>query len=336
MKILWQSRSRKVMQAFYEGMKLIKINNQNSYDARAALALAKHFKIEIDPQTILKKESILSYWRRLFAYRPNADLLIMGQLPLVFGQKKKSIKTIAIIHQIDYASMRKIGLQRLYVWRLMAQAKKCDAIVTISEHWKRFFEISGCKNIKLIYNSFKLEKYNQPSEDETQFRIRNGIPLDKKIIYFGNNLRDKGVVEAIEIMMNTNYHLVVTDSRHIPHQFKIQNLHLSQTEYLSLLKISSLVFSFENMEDKWNYIAQEALLSGTPLVGIYTSGKNELVESADQEIISDMDELKATVEKVMSEREKYSARGLKYISQFDEKYFENSWVDLVNEVMAEK
>ena len=336
MKILWQSRSSKVMQAFYEGMKRIKIDSQNSYDARAALALAKHFKIEIDPQTILKKESLFSYWRRLFAYRPKADLLIVGQFPLVFGQKKRSLKSIAIIHQIDYASMRKNGLHRLYIKRLLSKAKKCDAVVTVSEHWKRFFQISGCKNIKLIYNSFELEKYSLLSEDETQFRNRNGIPLDKKIIYLGNNLHDKGVVEAIEIMMNTNYHLVVTDCKHIPKQFKIQNLHLSQTEYLSLLKISSLVFSFANLADKWNYIAHEALLSRTPLVGIYDNGKNELLDNAGQLIVSDMDELKLTVEKVVNEREKYSTLGHNYISQFDEKYFENSWVDLVNEIMTEK
>src|SRR4051812_13825000 len=114
MKILWQSKSSKVLQAFYESNTVDGINGGNAYDVQSALALAKDFKVVIDPVTVRKNESVFSYWRRMLTYKAVADLLILEPYPVVFGNRKKSQLSIAVVHHIDHKLMKRSMYHRWY------------------------------------------------------------------------------------------------------------------------------------------------------------------------------------------------------------------------------
>ncbi|MFZ7114095.1 MAG: glycosyltransferase family 4 protein [Bacteroidota bacterium] len=335
MKILWQSKSSKVLQAFYEGVVIDGINGGNAYDVQSALALAKDFKVVIDPVTIRKNESVFSYWKRMRSYTPKADLLIMEPYPVVFGKRKSSQLSIAVIHHIDHLLARKSIYHRWYFYNLLRKVKKCNAIVTVSEHWKKYFEEKGCRNVSVIYNSFNPGLYGKSEEDEVSFRQKNGIPVDKKIVYIGNAIREKGVVEVYDALKNSGFHLVMTGPRNRVPELNVQYLNLKRTEYLQLLTFSSVVVCFSLMEEGWNRIAHESLLSHTPVVGKESGGMTELLSNAGQIVVRDKSEIRDAVDKAIANRAQLAETGFKYVRQFDLEYFEKAWKDIIRSVIKE-
>ncbi len=335
MKILWQSKSSKVLQAFYEGTVADGINGGNAYDVQSALALAKDFKVVIDPVTIRKNESVFSYWRRMRNYKPVADLLIMEPYPVVFGKRSESQLSIAVIHHIDHFLAKKSIYHRWYFYNLLRKINKCNAIVTVSEHWKKYFELRGCKNVSVIYNSFDPELYGKSEEDEQSFRRRNGIPSDKKIVYIGNAIREKGVVEVYEALKSSGFHLVMTGPRNRVPELNVQYLNLKRKEYLQVLTFSSVVVCFSLMEEGWNRIAHESLLSHTPVVGKDSGGMTELLNKAGQIVVRDRSEIRDAVTEAMEKRGQLADSGFNYVKQFDLNYFENAWKNIIRSVIKE-
>ena len=335
MKILWQSKSSKVLQAFYEGTVADGINGGNAYDVQSALALAKEFKVVVDPVTIRKNESVFSYWKRMRDYNAKADLLILEPYPVVFGKRKDSQLTIAVVQHIDNILAKKTLYHRWYFYNLLRKLKKCNAIVTVSEHWKKYFEERHCKNVSVIYNSFDPELYGKPEEDEASFRTRNGIPLGKKIIYIGNAIREKGVAEVYDALKNSDYHLIMTGPRNRVPELRVQYLNLKRKEYLQLLSFSTVVICFSLMEEGWNRIAHESLLSHTPVIGKESGGMTELLLKSGQIIVRDKSEIREAVEKAISERTRLAETGYNYVKQFDLTYFKNAWMQTIRSVIKE-
>lgn len=329
MKILWQSKSAKVLQAFYEGYVVDGINGGNAYDVQSALALAKKYNVVIDPQTVRKNESVYSYWKRMRSYKAKADLLIMEPYPTVFGNRSNSQKSVAVIHHIDHVLAKKSLFHRWYFSRLMKKLKKCTAIVTVSEHWRDYFLNKNFKNVFVIYNSFDPSLYGKMKVDEQTFRIQHNLPSDKKIVYIGNAIREKGVVEVYNALKNSDYHLVMTGPRNRVPELKVQYLNLNRQDYLQLLTISSVVICFSLMEEGWNRIAHEALLSRTPVIGTRSGGMTELLTKSGQVTVKDKSEILPAVEKILSNREEYVKKGSEYVKQFDLSYFAEEWMKVV-------
>lgn len=333
MKILWQSKSSKVLKAFYEGSIADGINGGNAYDVQSALALSKHFNVVIDPYTIRKSESVFSYWWRLRNYKAAANLVILEPYPIVFGNRTKSQLSIAVIHHIDHSIAKRSLFHRWYFHQLIKKVQKCNAVVTVSEHWRNYFSSHNCSNVSVIYNSFNPDVYNVSSSNEREYRLKHNIPLDKKIVYIGNAIRQKGVVEVYEALKKSDYHLIMTGPRNRVPELNVHYLNLKRADYLQLLKISSVVICFSLMEEGWNRIAHEALLSGTPVIGSDSGGMTELLSKAGQTIVREQNEIKSAVEKVLSQREHFSKLGLDYVKQFDTNYFEKAWLDVLNSVV---
>lgn len=335
MKILWQSKSSKVLQAFYEGSVSDGINGGNAYDVQSALVLSKDFNVVIDPVTVRKNESVFSYWKRMRAYRAKADLLIMEPYPVVFGRRNESQLSIAVIHHIDHLLAKKSLYHRWYFYNLLRKVKKCNAILTVSEHWKNYFVERNCKNVSVIYNSFIPDLYGKSDEDEKSFRARNGIPEGKKIIYIGNAIREKGVVEVYDALKNSGHHLIMTGPRNRVPDLKVQYLNLKRADYLKLLKFSSLVICFSLMEEGWNRIAHESLLSHTPVVGKESGGMTELLTNAGQIVVREKEEIFQAVNQALNNREQYALAGFNYVKQFDMAYFETAWTNVIRSVIKE-
>ena len=335
MKILWQSKNSKVLQAFYEGTVADGINGGNAYDVQSALALSKDFKVVIDPVTIKKNESVFKYWSRMREYKAKADLLVLEPYPVVFGKRKEAQLSIAIIHHIDHVLAKKTLYHRWYFYMLLKKLKNCNAIVTVSEHWKNYFIEKKYKNVSVIYNAFDPSLYGNSDEDEKSFRARNGIPLEKKIIYIGNAIREKGVVEVYDALKRSDFHLIMTGPRNRVPELKVQYLNLKRKEYLQLLKFSSVVVCFSLMEEGWNRIAHESLLSHTPVVGKESGGMTELLTKAGQIVVRDKSEIRDAVLKAIAEREQLIKSGFEFVKQFDMAYFENAWKNIVRSVIKD-
>lgn len=335
MNILWQSKNKAVYDSFKKGVVTAFINGGNAYDVQSALALSENYKIDVDQVAIRDNEPVLKYWFRMASYKAKADLLIMEPFPVVYGKRRDGQKSIAMIHHVDPEIMNSGWYHRWYFYRLLRRARYCDAIVTVSEYWKNYFAHMGATHVEVIYNSFDPSIYNAPV-DEKAFREKFNIPENKKIIYIGNALREKGVYEVYDALKDTDYHLVMTGSKNRTPDLKVQYMNLTRAEYLTLLRISSVVVAFSLMIEGWNRIAHEALLSGTPVVGSGTGGMHELLTKAGQPIVATKERLLPEIEIVMQKRDEYVKRGQAYVSQFDPAYFKKRWVEVVERVMKGK
>jgi glycosyltransferase involved in cell wall biosynthesis len=259
----------------------------------------------------------------------------MEPFPIVYGKRLPGQKSIGVIHHIDHRIAEKSIYHRWFFSRLLSRLKKCDGVVTVSEHWKEYFDKLGCKNVQVIYNSFDPSLYGKMDEAEMTFRQRHEIPLNKKIIYIGNAIKEKGVVEVYDALKNSEYHLIMTGPRNRVPELNVQYLNLKREDYLRLLTVSSVVICFSLMEEGWNRIAHEALLSGTPVIGTGSGGMRELLEKSGQLIVTDKMDLKNSVDQIMKDRAEYSRKGLQYVRQFDLAYFSRSWIGVVQNVLGE-
>ncbi len=332
MRILWQSKNGAVADSFKEGSLSAFINGGNAYDVQSALALSEKYNVSVDEFTIRRNESVLKYWLRMTKYKADAELLIMEPFPIVYGKRIHGQKSIAMIHHIDPNIMKSGLYHRWYFNRLLKRASLCDMIVTVSEYWKNYFVQLGAKRVEVIYNSFDTTIYNAPV-DEKAFRSKFKIPEGKKIIYIGNAFREKGVYEVYDALKNTDYHLVMTGATNRAADLDVQYMNLSRPEYLTLLRISSVVVANSLMIEGWNRIAHEALLSGTPVIGSGTGGMLELLTKAGQPIISTKEDILLEIENVLRARSSFAEAGLKYVRQFDQKYLKNRWEEIVENVM---
>ena len=89
------------------------------------------------------------------------------------------------------------------------------------------------------------------------------------------------------------------------------------------------------MEEGWNRIAHESLLSHTPVIGKESGGMTELLLKSGQIIVRDKSEIREAVEKAISERTRLAETGYNYVKQFDLTYFKNAWMQTIRSVIKE-
>lgn len=334
MKIAWQSKSPLVYTCFEEGRIDSTLNGGNVYDLQAMFALRKHFNVEMDAFALRhSSDTLLKYLFRLRKGRSDADLLIMEPYPVVFGRRKKGQRSIAMIHHIDPVSRVKSGFHRYYFNRLLKELQKVDKVVAVSVYWKKFLEREGCENVDVIYNSFDLSLYRNFPKSNPDFLNKHNLPNDKKIIYIGNAMREKGVYEVYDALKDSGYHLVMSGAKNRAADLPVHYLRLDKNDYLQLLAVSSVVMAMSKMEEGWNRIAHESLLLKTPVIGSGSGGMAELLDKSGQLRLTDLSDMKEAVHRVITNGSDLAAKGFEYVRQFDLNYFERRWVEVVNSVM---
>lgn len=336
MKILWQSKTAVVAEAFRLGPDQVPMNGGNAYDVQAALALRRHFSLEIDPRTIRGKEPVWQYWWRMARYKADADLLILEPFPIVYGRRTAGQRSIAMIHHIDPVIRSSSRYHRWYFDRLIRRTRACDCVVTVSAYWRDYFLEQGCKRVEVIYNAFDPVRYREPGFDARAFRARFSIPEDKPLVYIGNAIREKGVYDVYEALREQPYHLVMTGAANRAPDLPVQYLRLNRDDYHRLLRASDVVIAYSRMIEGWNRIAHEALLSHTPVIGSGTGGMHELLLGAGQPEVSDPEGLRQAIQAVLQDRQAFATRGYTYASQFDESYFERRWKEVVDGVLRSR
>lgn len=335
MNILWQSKSPLVYQCFNLGKSDASLNGGNAYDLQAMLTLKKHFDISADRGSVREQgEPMSKYVYKLRSLRSDADLLIMEPFPVVFGRRKSSQRTIAMIHHIDPKIRAKSLFHQWYFSRLIRRLRQCDRVVTVSVYWKKFLERQGCENVDVIYNSFDPSAFRSIPKQNQEFRKKHGIPETGKVVYIGNAIKEKGVYDVYEGLKNSGYYLVMTGAENRATDLPVHYLKLDRNDYLQLLALSSVVIAMSKMEEGWNRIAHEAMLCKTPVIGSGAGGMAELLEQGGQVKLNDLSQLAQAVEQVITQEQQLGVRGYEYVKQFDLHYFEHRWVEVVNSVMG--
>lgn len=334
-KIIWQARTSVIQESFLQSRLLPGANGGNAYDFHALQVLQDKFDVSVCPAAILKpKESIWSYWHRMRKFKSDADVLIKEPYPLVFGNSNDRVPQIGMIHHIDDELARTTVKHQWFFRRLKKRLAGLDFVVTVSKYWENYLRNLGCREIRIIYNSFDPTLYRLHPGQGAAFRKKYHIPEDKILVYAGNATRQKGIYEVYAALKDQGYHLLMSGSQNKAGDLPVQYLHLDRENYLSMLHTCDLVITFSHMTEGWNRIAHESLLCGTPVIGSGVGGMRELLEGAGQTIAKRPEDLQEAVKRVLAQKEQLSVQGKKFVEQFDMNYFSNSWQSVIDQVLA--
>lgn len=333
--IIWQSRTPVVHESFQKGELINAANGGNAYDFHAASVLSEKFEVRIDPAAINNNnESLLNYGLRMRRQKINADVLITEPYPLVFGSRLPGMKTVAMIHHLD--ERKKDIKHRLFSFLLKKKLRATDLVVTVSAYWEKYLHEIGCKNVKVIYNSFDPSAYATDPETVLKFKIKYGFVADVPIIYIGNASRQKGVYETYEALKNYPYQLVMTGAKNNASDLPVKFLNLSRNEYISLLHASEVVVTLSTLTEGWNRIAHEAMLCKTPVIGSGKGGMNELLTSGGQKIEDNPKLLADAVKSAIQNRTMLGEKGFNYVSQYNLEYFKKEWIEAIKYLSQSK
>lgn len=244
-------------------------------------------------------------------------------------------KNIVIVHHDDFSGFPLLSrpffkiMQQIFYINL----KKADAIITVSEYWRKHFEKMGHKNVFKIYNAFDIKDYDINLEDVEKFKKEKKL-LGKPIIYLGNCQGAKGVVEAYSALKDLDAYLVTTGQKDV--EIPALYFDLNYVDYLKLLKSSSVILTMSKFKEGWCRTAHEAMLCKTPVIGSGRGGMRELLEGGNQAICSDFKNLREKVEFLLDnpgKRSKMGQEGFNFAKNFTLEKFQESWINTINKIL---
>ncbi|HRH65940.1 MAG TPA: glycosyltransferase [Bacteroidia bacterium] len=333
-KIIWQTKTHLVSDSFRDQCLSPAANGGNAYDFYSALCLKEKYEVEMSAMALLQAgESTLSYWRRMRKDIPKADAVVCEPYPVVFGKRISGIKYAGMIHHIDDVLGKSSVKHAWYFGRLKRRLVKLDMVITVSAFWKSYLENLGCRNVRVIYNSFDSASCSVKPEAVESFKRTHDIPSDKPLVYIGNASRQKGVYEVYEALRNEPYYLVMSGPQNHAPDLPVKYVKVDHDEYLTMLTASAAVITFSKMIEGWNRIAHEALLCGTPVIGSGVGGMRELLEGAGQKIVTEAGGLSVALQDVIMNRTALAEKGRNFVSRYDMSYFRHAWLEAMAELL---
>jgi len=264
------------------------------------------------------------------------EIVIRDLFSTVFARFDRRRKNVVIIHHLDISLVKNKSLYKWIMRRFFERVRLADIVVVVSEYWKNIWENSGCSNVHVIYNSFDLNSFNFNLLELSSLQEKLGINREKPLIYLGNARPEKGFIETYKVLKDIDAIFVVTGRHKI--NLPILQYYLSYSEYLKLLKISSLVITMSKFDEGWCRTAHEAMLCGTPVVGSGRGGMRELLERGGQIICKDFSQLKPVVIDLLNNREKLrimGGKGKEFAKNFTLDNFKKSWIYLIETLAME-
>lgn len=333
-RIVWKTKSALLADTFSKTDNSEQWRGGRLYELEAAKLLTSNHEIFFD-RTIerRKQDNPLSYFLRLRFRGTNGDVHIFDPYVIAFGHPFCGKINMAIVHHLDIDLSKSSLLYSIFFSIIRKRLRTLDCVVTVSRYWEKYLKASGCKNVRVIYNSFPTEDFSIDDDERKSFLLRYGISKEKPLIYLGPALPGKGWQEAYETLKPGKYQLVVTgpDSPGIP---DLLHLNLPYRDYLCLLSVSDVVVAMSTMLEGWNRVVHEAMLCRTPVIGSGKGGMGELLREGGQLIASDCNELPLLIHKTFADRHELGERGYSYVSRFDTAYFANAWRNLIEELTA--
>jgi len=250
---------------------------------------------------------------------------------ITFPIDKTNGKNLAIVYHIDFSTLPLVSQPVFFLFEKIfyQNLKKVNAILTISEYWRKHFLDKGYKNVYKIYNGFDLSLFNITEQEVTGFKKKFNL-LGKPIVYLGNCQKGKGVVDAYQSLKNLDVFLVTSGRPQV--NIPAINLDLNYRDYLCLLKSSSVVITMSQFKEGWCRTAHESMLLKTPVIGSGLGGMKELLDGGGQIVCHDFRELKDKVNFVLQNPE-IGKTGYDFAKKFTMDKFEKEWINLINKIL---
>jgi glycosyltransferase involved in cell wall biosynthesis len=318
-----------------------KPNGGVRYGDLAKQALSKEFAVDlIFPEAKIFRgirllrvpESLL----RLLFVKGKRDVWVRDIFSVLsIGFDRTEGKNVVVIYHHDFSGFPflvrpffALFHRPLFFWRL----QKADAIVVISEFWRKYFVDRGYRRVIPISMGFDFREYDITEEEVRAFRQKYKL-ADKPIVYLGNCQKAKGVVEAYHALQEIDAHLVTSGTQRV--RIAAQNFDVSWREYLCLLRASSVVVAMSKFKEGWCITAHEAMFMKTPVIGSGKGGMRELLEGGGQIICEDFSLLRESVTSLLNDgaaAEKLGEQGYQYAKQFPLERFEQTWLEAVKQI----
>lgn len=207
--------------------------------------------------------------------------------------------------------------------------KKVDAILTMSSFWQDHFLKKGYHNVFKIYTGFNIKDFNLSGEEILEFRRR--FNLEKKpIIYIGNSVKKKGVIEVWRSLNDLDAYLVTSGEPQV--KLPVLNINSGYKDYLRLLAASEIVITMSKFKEGWCQTAHEAMLCKTPVIGSGKGGMKELLEGGKQIICQEFGELREKVNYLLKHpkiRKEMGESGYNFAKNFTYEKFKKEWLSLI-------
>ena len=155
-------------------------------------------------------------------------------------------------------------------------------VVVVSMYWKNWLLDNGVplQQIQVVPNLFDAEMYQSQAKNSAK---------DRAICFgqFGVK-QSSDIFELINALNGLGYHCYFTtpDAAEAKVTPTYAVLHLTYQAYLNKLASSCYTVCFSAFPEGWNRLAHESILLGTPVIGNDAGGLGELLNEAQQLIIS--------------------------------------------------
>lgn len=203
-----------------------------------------------------------------------------------------------------YKFTKKIGIEKCY-FHLHAHAKYVEGIdkifgrfIFVSEFCKKEFDPKSELRAYVVKNGIKLDNFNKKLSQNNYKKIRESYGFketDKVALYCGRLVPEKGVMELISAVIQTEYKLLIVGSgnfkrskqtRYIKeiqrmsknYKDKIQFTgYIDNNKLYQIYQISQVVVLPSLCEDAAPLVAVEAQASGRPVIAFQSGGIPEYV-----------------------------------------------------------
>jgi len=306
------------------------------YESDLERALARSFPLEARSVAPRRFASLPGRRLRpvLGGFRdPGWDLTVRTYLPaLALGLRHPRGRQVVLVHHLDSRAIPRPGVSRRLEALFARALPRAHRLVVVAEYWKRALEpLAPRLPVTVIHNGFDVEAYGLADPERRSFRKRLGFD-DRPLVYLGNRRAAKGVEDAYRALRDTPYQLVTSGEADV--DLPVPNLRLSTGDYRRLLAAADVVLAVSRFLEGWNRTAHEALLAGTPVVGLPRGGLADLLAGGGQLTVETPEELPAAVARALEDRPALAGRGRTFARAFTRERFEEAWIRLVGEELT--
>ena len=247
-----------------------------------------------------------------------------------FCFRNLSSNSIVIFHHFD---IKEHGAKKFKTFNaLQKYVKRNDEskkVVTVSKYWENYLtQTHNLKNVKTIYNSFDIKKYEKVDMDKVSFLKKYNLD-SKPIIYIGKNSISKTLFTYNNLKQLKGKYNIITSGLTKEFDGPI-HLQLDYNDYINLLNFADITILLTNFKEGWNRIAHESIISKTPVISLIDSGGfDELMQMTNQIQIK-INEID-NIEKIQEATSLDMDESRKILKKFDLNYFKNEWLETIKQ-----
>lgn len=308
------------------------------YEHHVAKALRSRFTVDLwaaDPlhPAVLKYKK-LRYIYQTLTQKKNAEFLVTGMELFSCGLNVRRFKKkILILYHFGLDDTERKWVQYLINRNVLKNINQFDRIVVIADFWRDFLShYVDSRKIRVIRCGYPLNFAATAIQnlDVNTFKSQLGIPLDKSVIYAGAADHRKGVVKVLNKLDKKKFFIYTTGRKNL--NIPVSHFNLGFYDYLRLLSVSDTAIFLPDFLEGWTRCAHEALLCGTPIIGLNSGGLGELIRSTGQLQYREGDDLESLIEKTRNERVHLIEKAKPFLENNNDEHFTDAWVQTLLEL----